>query len=414
MIKLKNILLEKDEKSDSENPDKMLVKNKESGKSYYISKDSFDPSKHEKSGSADKKKDKSDEKETASSEKKSDEKSVADSSDPIAAAFGAIDKKQEKAKEKKAKEKEKKLSPSEKLEKKLGSYVFLDDKEREEIVTDVLETRPDIKKKLLKFEFTSFFRDYDDLLDVHATQVKSDDKEGAKKTMKEIRNNAKRIQGIAIAKLAVVSKPIGDEKIVNSVKHYHSSSDSINKFLRTGNAFGEDTILSNDEIEVVRNDMKVAREKGYIINQRYTEDELKAMETINNMDDYFDSQGSILDNDTTVFRGVTLNVLDKFIEANEWIDNGYTSTSLNPLIAENFTYTKKVIDGVTMEYGKQKRPALLKMKLKRGMRVLSLPCAEDEFCIETELTLPRGCKFRIASYDKKNNIYNVEVEQPNE
>ena len=48
MLKLKTILLEKDEKPDSENPDKMLVKNKESGKSYYISKDSFDPSVHEK------------------------------------------------------------------------------------------------------------------------------------------------------------------------------------------------------------------------------------------------------------------------------------------------------------------------------------------------------------------------------
>lgn len=409
MIKLKNILLEKDEKSDSENPDKMLVKNKESGKSYYISKDSFDPSKHEKSGSVDKKKE---EPSTETSEK-SEEKPAEGGIDLMAGLSSTPSGDKKAGKDGKDK-KDKKETPAQKLEKKLGSYVFLDDKERDEIVTDVVETRPDIKKKLLKFEFTSFFRDYDDLLDVHATQVKSDDKEGAKKTMKEIRNNAKRIQGIAIAKLAVVSKPIEDEKIVNSVKYYHSSSDSINKFLRAGNAFGEDTVLSNDEIEELRNDMKVAREKGYIINQRYTDDELKAMETINNMDDYFDSQGSILDNDTTVFRGVTLNVLDKFIEANEWIDNGYTSTSLNPLIAENFTYTKKVIDGVTMEYGKQKRPALLKMKLKRGMRVLSLPCAEDEFCIETELTLPRGCKFRIASYDKKNNIYNVEVEQPNE
>ena len=56
MIKLKNILLEKDEKPDSENPDKILVKNKESGKSYYISKDSFDASVHEKSESPEKKK----------------------------------------------------------------------------------------------------------------------------------------------------------------------------------------------------------------------------------------------------------------------------------------------------------------------------------------------------------------------
>ena len=42
-------LSEEDEKPASENPDKMLVVNKESGKSYYINKDSFDPAKHSKS-----------------------------------------------------------------------------------------------------------------------------------------------------------------------------------------------------------------------------------------------------------------------------------------------------------------------------------------------------------------------------
>ena len=44
-------LYEDDEKPASENPDKMLVVNKESGKSYYINKDSFDPSKHQTSSS---------------------------------------------------------------------------------------------------------------------------------------------------------------------------------------------------------------------------------------------------------------------------------------------------------------------------------------------------------------------------
>ena len=41
-------LNEKDEKPASQDPDKMLVVNKESGKSYYINKDSFDPAKHSK------------------------------------------------------------------------------------------------------------------------------------------------------------------------------------------------------------------------------------------------------------------------------------------------------------------------------------------------------------------------------
>ena len=48
MIRLKYILLEKEEKSPSQDPNKILIKSKESGQSYYISKDNFDPSKHEK------------------------------------------------------------------------------------------------------------------------------------------------------------------------------------------------------------------------------------------------------------------------------------------------------------------------------------------------------------------------------
>ena len=44
-------LSEEDEKPASQDPDKMLVVNKESGKSYYINKDSFDPAKHSKSSS---------------------------------------------------------------------------------------------------------------------------------------------------------------------------------------------------------------------------------------------------------------------------------------------------------------------------------------------------------------------------
>ena len=147
MIRLKNILLEKDEKSDSENPDKILVKNKKSQVDYYISKDSFDPSIHEKPIEKKKKKE---EPTTPPKEK------VSSGEEEVA----PVDKK-----EKDAKEKEKKLTPSETLEKKLGSYVYLDNKEQAEITDDAKNFRPDLKKKLLKFEFTPFFRSYDELLD---------------------------------------------------------------------------------------------------------------------------------------------------------------------------------------------------------------------------------------------------------
>ena len=48
MIRLKNILVEEEPKKPSEDPNKILVKNKETGQSYYINKDNFDPSVHEK------------------------------------------------------------------------------------------------------------------------------------------------------------------------------------------------------------------------------------------------------------------------------------------------------------------------------------------------------------------------------
>ena len=121
MIRLKNILVEEEPKKPSEDPNKILVKNKETGQSYYINKDNFDPSLHEKpEAKKEKKKEDTPEKQgTDSSEKKSATGKVDASSDPIAAAFGDIDKKQKKAKEKIDKEKEKKLSPIEKMEKEI-------------------------------------------------------------------------------------------------------------------------------------------------------------------------------------------------------------------------------------------------------------------------------------------------------
>jgi hypothetical protein len=42
-----------------------------------------------------------------------------------------------------------------------------------------------------------------------------------------------------------------------------------------------------------------------------------------------------------------------------------------------------------------------------------LPCSEDEYCIESEITLPRGCSFKIEEHDKEKNVYKVSVEMPN-
>ena len=387
MIKLKNILLEKDEKPASENPDKMLVKNKESGKSYYISKDSFDPSVHEKSEPKEKKKKEEPAKETE--EKPAD---AGDSGgDPIAAAFGKIDQKEKEQKKEKEKEDEKNLPPHKKLEKKLGSYIYLDDKEKEEIVQDIQNTRPDLKNKLIKFEFTSFFREYDNLLQTLKTQDEVGDKEGSKKTVVQIRKTAKRFQSIAIAKLAALSTYKSDEQTIQAAKYYHNDSFSINSFLREGNKIS----WSKDELEKV---IKSTPDAKTSMPTKYK------MYNILLMDEHFKSPGAVLQNDTVVYRGIKKEILQRFIEAGEWIDNGFVSTTLNPLIAEDFSDRNLQTRGKT---------AIFEIKLTRGSRVLMLPCEEDEFCIESEITLPRGCRFRIEKHDKKKNIYTVSVEQPN-
>jgi hypothetical protein len=387
MIKLKNILLEKDEKSDSENPDKVLVKNKESGKSYYISKDSFDPSVHEKSEQKEKKK-----KEEPAKETEEKPAAAGDSGeDPIAAAFGKIDQKEKETEKEKEKEEEKNLPPHKKLEKKLGSYIYLDDKEKEEIVQDIQNTRPDLKNKLIKFEFTSFFREYDNLLQTLKTQDEVGDKEGSKKTVVQIRKTAKRFQSIAIAKLAALSTYKSDEQTIQAAKYYHNDSFSINSFLREGNKIS----WSKDELEKV---IKSTPDAKTSMPTKYK------MYNILLMDEHFKSPGAVLQSDTVVYRGIKKEILQKFIDAGEWIDNGFVSTTLNPLIAEDFSDRNLQTRGKT---------AIFEIKLTRGSRVLMLPCEEDEFCIESEITLPRGCRFKITEHDKEKNIYKVSVEQLN-
>lgn len=397
MIKLKNILLEKDEKPDSENPDKILVKNKESGKSYYISKNSFDPSVHEKSDTKEKKKEEP-EKDTSNDDKKGEKSGEGDvGGDPLAAAFSGIDKKEkekeEEKKDKEKKEKEKKLTPREKLEKKLGSFVFLDDKEKEEIAQDAENFRPDLKTKLLKFEFTPFFRSYDELLDTLSIQQRNKDNDGAKETVNSMKKAAKRIQGIAVAKLSVLSPKNSDPKVISAAKTYHNDSMGINSFLREGGEINWD----RETLEDITNTPE----------KRLQQPIKWRMYNILVLDDHFKSDNAKLENDTVVYRGIRKEVLKKFVEAGEWIDNGFVSTSLNPIIAEDFT-DKELVSGE-----RKKRTPIFKINLKRGDRVLTLPCSEDEFCIESELTLPRGCKFKITGKDEEKNIYEVSVEYPN-
>lgn len=326
MIKLKNILFEEDE-TDKDNPNKILVVNKKSGEEYYINKSNFDSAIHTKAG--DNKND-GEEKETTPKKQKEVE---------------------------------------DKIDKALTPVDFVRGKEKEEIVDTMKEIRPDLREKVLKYNFTDWFRDYDGVM----MGISSKDPDVAKESVRAITRIAKKVQAVALAKHTLLNTFDLSEETLESAKYYHTNSPSVNDFLR----------------------------KKFTLDK---EERKQLSEVINKLDSYFNSDDSRLQNDAVVYRGVKNDVLDFFLEKKKWKEEGFTSTSLNPLIAENFT------EGGSFK--PHMRNPLFKINLKKGDPVLMLPCSEDDFCVETEITLPRGCKFSIGSFDEKTNVYTLNVEFP--
>lgn len=395
MKRTKNILVEEEPKNKVKDPNKMLVKNKKSGETYYIDKDSFDQSVHEKPSTKKQAKKKTEE----PSEPTSDKKNVAGDTPK-----GTEKKAEPKGKEEKKKEEPMKLSPMQKMEKEIGSLVILDDKEKEEIADEGRNLRPDLKDKLLKFEFTPYFREFDSLLDQVSTYNDNKDNENAKKAMTEVKKIAKRIQSVSIAKLAALNVSSNDPKVISAAKYYHNGSFITNEFLRSGGKVKS----SLDDLEKI---LDKNNEKQMFMSDPTSLWSMNLQEySILLLDEHFKSDGAKLESDTVVYRGMERKILDTFVNAGEWVDNGFVSTSLNPLVAEEFTNKKLVVSG----FKRKDLTPIFKIKLKKGDPVLTLPCSEDEFCIESEVTLPRGCKFVITGKDEERNIYEVSVEFPND
>lgn len=367
MIRLKNILLEDETKKPSEDPDKMLVKSKESGRSYYISKDNFDSSKHEKPKP--KKASKEDDTSSTESKPKSDEKTPSEKKPTGLMAKLKAEKEKTDSTEDSP---EKKESEESKIEKKIGSSVFLNTKEHQKINKQSSELRPDLREKLLSYDYGSLFDEYNEL------QI-----DGASE--EELKHISKKIQTVAAAKFGALTTKQNDPQTVKSAKIYRKNAGELNKILRSGKR-----IMSRGELEKELLNTEIPKELRY---------ELEKIQAIYDMDDHFETDGAYLEYDITVYRVVASNLIDEFVNANDWVDNAFVSTSLNPIIAEDDDNTE--------------RHPLLKIHLHRGDKVLMLPCSEDEFCIETELTLPRGCKFIITKYDNVKNAYDVSVEYPN-
>jgi hypothetical protein len=334
MIKLKNILFE-DYTDDKDNPNKILVINKKSGEEYFINKTSYDATIHRKQG-------------------ESPEKVKTPTKD------NRVDTEKSKKKE----------TPEEKIDKALTPVDFVNGKDKEEIIKTMKEIRPDLRDKLLKFNFTDWFRDYDGVM----MGVTSGDPSLEKESLKSVVRIAKKVQSVALAKHTILNTFDLNDETIQSAKDYHNDAQNINNFLRYK--------FTTDENE---------RERISGI--------------VNKLDYHFNNPDSGLQYDATVYRGVKNDILSVFLKKKKWKDDGFVSTSLNPLIAENFT------EGGS--FRPSMRDPLFKINLKKGDPVLMLPCSDDDFCVETEITLPRDCKFTIGEFDKVNNIYTLNVEFPN-
>jgi len=370
-------LAEEDEKPASENPDKMLVVNKDSGKSYYINKDSFDPSKHQKSAPKETKKEEEEPAaDTSSPETPTEEPKSAET--PEEKPEDTAEEKPEETPEEKPEEKSKEKpeeKPKEPNEEKTGlkTVGFLNkvDTEKLDIKTDNLY--PKTREQLLDY-------DYEDIIDMYDLSI-GDDKVKFSKLYKKI-------ESIAVSKHSLISKGKLDKQTILALQHYYVNSDKINNIIR----FSQPSI-SKKEIET---QIKLGKPKEGNEREKKYNSAMNAF-TIYELDYAFSEQPQMLEYNIITYRSIQSNkVLQMFIDAGQWVDKSFLTTSLNPLITEGT--------------GKKRLP-LFEFLIPAGTSILTLPCHSNDYCHETEITLPRNCRYTIQGFNDTRNIYKILVEQ---
>ena len=102
----------------------------------------------------------------------------------------------------------------------------------------------------------------------------------------------------------------------------------------------------------------------------------------------------------TVHRGVNLpaTALRMLVPGSRHIENGFSSTSTDPKMAERFSHEDSFSMGNTV-------PVVFHHKLPAGARGLRVPGNN-----ESEVLLPRGRHFKVVSVKKINGIHHVDVE----
>lgn len=240
---------------------------------------------------------------------------------------------------------------------------------------------PETQGKLLEFE-------YEDILDVYDEVVINKEDEESKKKVGLI---TKKIQNISILKHSIISKKPLDKETTMALDYYYKHTSDINELVRS-----DIQLATKKQIEKQLR-LGKPKDKESKRTPEFT-DSIQSF-TINSLDFAFREELQRLDFNLVVYRSVeTPDVLQHFLDAGTWVDKGYVTTSLNPLIVESLD---------------KKRLPLFEMLIPAGSSVLTLPCKVNDYCHETEVTLPRNCKFTIHGYNEKRNIYKVLVEQYN-
>lgn len=254
----------------------------------------------------------------------------------------------------------------------LKTVGFLDKVKAEKLEKKSSLLYPESREKLLDYDF-------EEALDVYDSVI------GEKKDLKKL---YKRIEMIATSKHSLLSDGDLDKQTIVALQHYYTNSEKINNIIR----FSQPSV-SKKQIEI---QMKLGKPKEGDAREKKYNSAMNAF-TIYELDYAFSEEPQRLKNNVLSYRSVeNENILQMFIDAGQWIDKTFVTTSLNPLICEG---------------GDKKRMPLFEFFIPAGTSILTLPCGINDYCHETEVTLPRNCRYTIQGFNETRNIYKILVEQ---
>jgi hypothetical protein len=391
-------LYEEDEKPASEDPEKMLVVNKESGKSYYISKKNFDPEKHQKSAPKETKKEEEEPaadatptetpapEEPASTETPTEEPAAdatptetpatdTATTDTPSTETPGTDTATADSSGTETPTTDTATTDTSGTESKTGLKTVgaFGKVEVEKLDTKTNNLYPETREHLLQY-------DYEDIIDMYDLSV------GDKKV--NFTKLFKRAEMIALSKHSLISKNELNKQTILALQHYYINSIRINNIIR----FSQPSATKQE----IQKQIKLGKPKEGDKREKEYNSAMNAF-TIYELDYAFSEEPQRLESSIIAYRSVqNEEVLKMFIDEGQWIDKSFVTTSLNPFICEGT--------------GKKRMP-LFEFFIPAGTSILTLPCHSNDYCHETEVTLPRNCRYTIQGFNNTRNIYKILVEQ---